>query len=494
MHTNPILYADFPDPDVIRVGSTYYMASTTMHVMPGCDILRSYNLCDGELACRVCPTLDGTPAQRLLDGDIYGQGMWAPSLRYHEGVFHILFVANDTRRSYHFTAPAVEGPWTEQPIEGFYHDPSILFDDDGRVYISHGNRRIRLTEMRPDLSGPLDGGFDEIIVRDGDSDAYPLGYEGSHLQKINGRYYLSLIHWPKQGSGRRTQAVYRAEDLRGPWQGGDVLDDDLGFHNRGVAQGGLIDTPDGRWYAMLFQDHGAEGRMPVLVPVRWEDGLPVFGPVPETIEAPDLRPGYACHPLVGSDDFAGDGLRDFWQWNHQPDDSLWALDSGAGTLTLRTGRVVADLEHAPNTLTQRTFGPRCACEVTVDASGLGNGDYAGLCALQGHFAQIAVCRQDGKLFLSMIARDEAEPQELAWLPLEGRQAQLRAEFDFADMKDEVRFLWRTDGDWQPLGPAHHLVYDLHHFMGVRVGLFCYSTRKSGGEAGFRDFRYRTADA
>lgn len=486
MHPNPILYADYPDPDVIRVEDTWYMASTTMHIFPGCDILRSYNLCDWELVCHAVPRLEGTPAQRLAEGDIYGRGMWAPSLRYAGGRFHVLFSVNDTHTTHHYSAPVASGPWEETPVAGFYHDPSLLFDDDGRVYIAHGNRDIRLTEMAPDLSAPLEGGFDQVIVRDADADQVPLGYEGSHLQKIGGRYFLSLIHWPKGGHGRRTQALFSAERPEGPWQGGDVLDDDLGFHNMGVAQGGLVDTPDGRWYAMLFQDHGAVGRLPVLTPVRFKDGLPRMESVPETVEAPDTRPCHVYPPLGGGDDFSGPALRDFWQWNHQPDDSLWRLEPEAGRLILRTGRVVTDLERAPNTLTQRTFGPACAFEVTVDASGLNNGDYAGLCALQARFAQIAVCRQDGRLFLSLIGRD-SETREQAWLPLEGRWARLRAEFDFRDMKDEVRFLWRTDGDWHPLGQPHQLVYDLRHFMGVRAGLFCYSTRKSGGEAAFSDF-------
>ncbi len=487
MHPNPILFADFPDPDVIRVGDTFYLATTTMHMMPGCDILRSWNLCDWEPVCHVFPALDGTPAQRLEEGSIYGQGMWAPSLRFHDGVFHVLFVANDTHRSYHFTAPAADGPWTEQPITGFYHDPSLFFDDDGRVYIAHGNRRIRLTEMLPDLSGPRPGGFDGIIVQDGPPEDFPLGYEGSHLQKINGRYFLSLIHWPKHGSARRTQALYHADSLHGPWQGGDVLDDDLGFHNRGIAQGGLVDTPDGDWFALLFQDHGAVGRVPVLLPVRWENGLPVFGPVPEAVDPPDLRPGHVYRPLAGDDDFSSPALRDFWQWNHQPDRRLYSLDPAEGTLTLHTGRVVPDLEHAPNTLTQRTFGPRCACEVTVDAADLAEGDHAGLCALQGHFAQINVCRQDSRFFLSVLAKD-GEVRESARIPLSGSRVELRAEFDFTDLRDTVHFLWRTAGDWRPLGPAHHLVYDLHHFMGVRAGLFCYATRQKGGRAAFRRFR------
>ncbi len=501
MRNDPMLWADYPDPDVIRVDDAWYMASTTMHMLPGCDLLRSYNLRDWELVCHVCPDLGGTPAQRLQEENIYGKGMWAPCLRYAHGQYHILFAANDTGRSYHFTAPLPEGPWTERPIEGLYYDASVLFDDDGRVCIAHGNRAIRLTEMKPDLSGPLPGGFDEVILRD--SDAIPLGYEGSHLQKIGGRYFLFNIHWPDTGTRRRTQAMHWADDLRGPWQGGDVLDDDMGFHNRGVAQGGLTDTPDGRWYAVLFQDHGAVGRCPVLVPVRFEDGLPVFEKPPAAILTPDTRPNHVYAPLSDSDDFSGEALRDIWQWNHQPDDSLWKLADGA--LTLKTGRVVTDLEQAPNTLTQRTFGPVCAFEATVDGSGLNNGDYAGLCALQGRFAQIAVCRQDGDMFLSVIERvkDEnpiasggevlsGEPEavrETAWLPLSGKRATLRAVFDFRDLRDEVAFFYRDGDAWKPLGPVHKLTYDLRHFMGVRAGLFCYSTRKAGGEARFEQVKF-----
>ena len=489
-HPNPVLWADCPDPDVIRVGDTYYMATTTMHVFPGGDILRSWNLCDWELVGHVFDTLEGTPAQKLREGNIYGQGMWAPCLRFRKGIFHLIFTSNDMHKSCHYTAERPEGPWTRVPMEGFWYDPSVLFDDDGRVYIAHGNREIRLTELTPDLSAPLPGGLDRVIVRDLPKEEMPLGYEGSHLQKIGGRYVLSLIHWPQASPAIRTQAVYTAETPEGPWTGGDVLRDDLGLSGCGVAQGGLVEGPDGHWYAMLFQDHGAVGRIPALVPVRWEDGKPVFGPVPAQIGAGDLRPGYAYAPLSGCDDFTAEALKPCWQWNHEPNPELVSLTPGR--LSLRTGSIVHDLEQAPNTLTQRTFGPTCSAEVTVDATNLVNGDYAGLCALQGEYAQLAVCRQDSQLFLCLLTRREGETREMAWVPLNAKSVRLRADFDFREGRDTVAFRWRTaesDDVWQPLGGPHILHYRLDHFMGVRVGLFCYATKKTGGEAGFSAFSF-----
>src|SRR5699024_6014568 len=152
---NPIIPLDYPDPDVIRVDDTYYMVSTSMYFMPGCEILRSYDLVNWEHACFAYDRLDSTKGQKLEDGEnIYGKGMWAGSLRYHNGLFHIVFAANDTRKTYLYTSPSVDEPWTKSEIEGFYHDASLFFDDDNRVYIIYGNRQVWLTELEEDLSGP----------------------------------------------------------------------------------------------------------------------------------------------------------------------------------------------------------------------------------------------------------------------------------------------------------------------------------------------------
>ena len=143
---NPIIWADYPDPDIIRVEDTYYMVSTTMHFMPGCVILRSYDLIHWEVATHVYNALDDTPGQKLEgEKQIYGKGMWAASLRYHKGKFYVCFVANDTHETYLFTASDINGSWERQIVEGFYHDCSLLFDDE-RVYIIYGNTEIHLTE------------------------------------------------------------------------------------------------------------------------------------------------------------------------------------------------------------------------------------------------------------------------------------------------------------------------------------------------------------
>jgi len=225
MYRNPIIWADDPDLDVIRVNDTYYMVSTTMHMMPGCVILRSYDLIHWETAVHVYDVLDGTPAHRLEGGrHIYGQGMWAGSLRFHKGKFYVVFAANDTHRTYLYTAVDIGGPWTKQYIDGFYHDCSLLFDDDDSAYLIYGNTDIYLTELEDDLSGPKPGGLHRIVVRE--KQEHHLGYEGAHLYQIDGRYYAFFIHIAK-ANGRRTQACYAADSLEGEFVGGDVFNDDI---------------------------------------------------------------------------------------------------------------------------------------------------------------------------------------------------------------------------------------------------------------------------
>lgn len=508
MGTNPIIGADFPDPDVIRVGGTYYMAGTTMHMMPGCVILRSYDLLHWEVATYVFDSLDDTPAQRLEDGkNIYGKGMWAASLRHHGGKFYVCFIANDTHKTYLYQSDKVEGPWKKQNIEGFYYDNSLLFDDDGRVYIVHGNTEIHLTELKPDLTGPKPGGLNRVIVRDGGK--ISLGYEGSHFYKINGKYYVFFIHWPATGLRRRTEACFVSDSLEGEFVGKDIFNDDIGFHNQGVAQGGLIDTPDGKWYAMLFQDHGAVGRIPVLVPVSWVNGFPVFGidgKVPKQIETVSTQPDYRYAPLSDSDDFGyrkdASGkihLKDCWQWNHTPDDAFWSVTEEPGHYRIRTSRICGDVCQALNTLTQRMVLPSCEAVVTLDGSGMKDGDVAGLCLLQGCYGFIALKKENGKFYLAMTSKEPDdgpstvpvnEPGvEKARIPVETPIVRLKVYGNFDDMADESEFFYENGEKWEKLGMTHKLSYRLDHFMGCRCGLFCYSTKNAGGTADFSKFRF-----
>ena len=222
------------------------------------------------------------------------------------------------------------------------------------------------------------------------------------------------------------------------------------------------------------------GRIPVLAPMRWENDFPVVPPLPESFRCGEVQ----VRPMVDSASLR-DGIGSVWQWNHEPHWELIHQDENG--LRLTTDRLVEQLPQSVNTLTQRTFGPSCAVEVTVDGTDLNAGDFAGLCALQGCFGQIALTRDESGFALAMTTH-EGEQVRVAW---SDAVAKLRAEFDFRD--DTVRFFYKDHG-WRPLGDAHRLYYLLDHFMGVRAGLFCYSTKQTGGSAVFADFVYHKEQA
>lgn len=529
---NPILKLDYPDPDVIRVGEIYYMVTTTMHFMPGGEILRSYDLVNWEHAAFVYDRLDSTPAQRLeQDQNIYGKGMWAASMRFHGGMFYVCFVANDTGKTYLYTAESIAGPWKKRCIEGFYHDCSLLFDED-KVYIAYGNKEIYITQLNEDLSAPLPGGLHRLAVSD---TGHPgLGYEGTHFYKINHKYYLFLIH-SLRDRWMRTEACFVADSIDGEFVGGDVLIDDRGYCNQGVAQGGIVDTPAGDWYAVLFQDHGAVGRIPVLVPVTWDADMPVFGKdgrIPAQFKLPCKKADYQMQPLVQCDDFKKPalseaqereqygcyGLKSIWQFNHEPDLRFVKADTEQGILWLTAGKCCQNLLQAANILTQRMHFPRCAGTVTVDARALKVGDYAGICALQGCYGMIAITRRDDGFYVVMRSRaadnaslqamseDNADGVEWEAAPVQQGIVHLKIEAEFMKMQDEARFFYaqpsadadcqdtvqRDTESWRQLGITHNLYFKMDHFTGCRFGLFVYATEETGGRAGFSAFQYHIA--
>lgn len=269
---NPVIWADVPDPSVIRVGDTYYMSSTTMHMNPGVPIMKSKDLVNWEIVNYVYDVLAGGDRQALSNGqNDYGRGSWASSLRYNDGIFYVTFSSQTVGKTFVFQTRDIEnGPWEKSTFD-FTHDMSLLFDD-GRVFLVHGGGDIRLIELTEDAKAIKRGGLNQIIIRNASIVAGPnvgLQAEGAHIHKINGKYYIFLITWPS--GGMRTQLCFRADKLTGPYEGKVVLADS------GIAQGGLVDTPDGDWYALLFGDRGAVGRIPYLIPVQWEDGWPVLG-------------------------------------------------------------------------------------------------------------------------------------------------------------------------------------------------------------------------
>jgi len=493
---NPIIWADVPDIAIIRVGKTYYMSSTTMHMSPGLPIMKSTDLVNWRMASYAYDTLADNEELRLENGkNAYGHGSWASSLRFHDGMFYAVTFSYTTGRTHIYTTRDPErGPWKATSFEPPMADPSLFFDDDGRVYMVYGSGRITLTELQPDLSGIKPGGVNKVIVENvnalfGD-DQGGLKGEGSQLFKINGRYYLFNIASP--GSRwARTVIVHRADTITGPFEGRIALDD------RGIAQGGLIDTPEGKWYAYLFKDNGAVGRIPYLVPVTWKDGWPVLGEngkAPMTLDIPAGGQGVSgVSGIVASDEFdRRPGTPDLplaWQWNHNPEPRFWSLAKRPGYLSFVTSRVVSTLPEAPNTLTQRTFGPRSSATTSIDVSGMKDGDYAGLAAFQRRYGFVGVKMSGGAKSLVMVSADSDNPEEIASVPLSGKTVHLKVECEFQPAPEVARFSYSLDGrSWTRIGRPSRLSYTVPHFMGYRFALFFYSTKTAGGRVDFDYYR------
>lgn len=487
---NPIIWADVPDVAVIRVGDTYYMSSTTMHMSPGLPIMKSKNLVNWTLVGYAYDRLVENDAMNLENGkNAYGAGSWASSLRYHNGTYYASTFSSTSGRTHIYTTQDIEkGPWKEISFAPSLHDHSLFFDDDGRVYMVYGGGDIRLAELKSDLSGLKEGGFHDIIIKNASAVAGPnigLPAEGSQMLKVHGKYYLMNITWPR--GGMRTQIIHRADKITGPYEGRVILQD------RGIAQGCLIDTPDGRWYAVLFEDNGAVGRSPWVVPVQWVDGWPVLGTngkAPDVLDIEDSGEGLSN--LVCSDEFdrePGKPLPLAWQWNHNPDNRFWSIGVRKGHLRLTTGRTDSSVLQVRNMLTQRTFGPVCSARTKLDTAGMKDGDCAGLIALQKRYGFVGVRMEQGAKSIVMVSAQSDNPQTMETIPLQQDIVYLRIDCDFRKRTDKAYFYYSLDGTtWTRIGSVLQMAYTLPHFMGYRFGLFNWAAQTPGGFVDFDYFR------
>lgn len=487
---NPIIFADVPDVAMIRVGDTYYMASTTMHMNPGIPVMKSKDLVNWEIINYAYDTLGEMDELSLINGKSnYGKGSWASSIRYHNGMYYIATYAQTTDKTYIFRTKDIEkGKWEKSEFKPGYHDCTLVFDK-GSAYLITGGGRLQIIELNEDLTGVKQGGVNQVLIENASAPTEPnmLKAEGSQLFIHDGKYYLFNISWPR--GGMRTVLVHRADNLLGPWEGRIALQD------KGVAQGSIIDTPDGRWFAYLFQDHGSVGRIPFLVPMKWVDGWPVMGEngkVPETLDLPankSLIPG-----IVNNDEFTrkkGEpALPLVWQWNHNPDNSLWSVTERPGYLRLKTARIDTLFLKSRNTLTQRTFGPACSGTTLLDVSKLKDGDFAGLVALQRKFGQVGVKVVGKSKYVYMVSNKTDQPTELQSIPLSQNKIYLKIDCDFRNRIDVARFFYSLDGKkWNVIGGSLKMEYTLmEHFMGYRFGLYNYSSKNPGGYADFDYFR------
>ena len=481
-YKNPVLNADYSDPDVIRVGRKYYMVASDFH-WTGMQVLESEDLVNWQLVSQVYRRFDYPGWDSNAH---YAGGSWAPSIRYHDGLFWVYFCTPD-EGLFMTTAENPRGPW--QPLHcvrqvAKWEDPCPFWDEDddlqsagGQAYLGrsrHGAGPIIVHKLSADGRQLLDDG---VTVYTG-----PVA-EGTKFLKRNGWYYLII---PEGGVGTGWQTVLRSRNIYGPYEKKVVLEQGSTDVN-GPHQGALVDTPDGQWWFLHFQETTPNGRVVHLQPVRWKDDWPLMGVdidgngIGEPVRVwtnpyPNSKPALPAT----SDDFNDRLLGLQWQWCHNPVDDHWSLTERKGYLTLHA--LPADsLKQCRSLLTQKVMGYQGEATLLLEAN-----------QTTGLRAGLALT---GKAFHAIGLSDEGVYTESA-----GRYTLLR--------RCKVKRLWlRVVIDSRH--NRHQLFYSLDgkryeaagspftlrpgYWKGIRVGLFAYTVSDSNATAYFDSFVYHVKE-
>jgi len=502
-YKNPVLFADYSDPDVIREGTNFYMVSSSFHYMPGIPILQSSDLINWKIIGHVFPRLDVSPAYSMQQGDRYGSGCWAPAIRFHNHRFYVYFPTPD-EGIFMSSAARAEGPWTS-PVrvisQGGLEDPCPFWDEDGSAYLIHGRcgaGPLILHRMSKDGTAVLDEG--KVIAVDAKN--VPV-LEGPKLYKRHGFYYIFA---PVGGVDGGSEAVLRSKNIYGPYDYKIVLSQGSTQIN-GPHQGGYVETPSGQGWFFHFQSRGAYGRIDHLEPVTWADDWPVMGepdpsgkaawsPQPSDAAAvigrgvpgpvgqpvlihakPDVPQGPIQTPQT-SDEFDGPDLGLQWEWNHNPVDEKWSLVQRPGFLRLQA-LPASDLLHARNTLTQMLADPEMEATTLLDTKAMADHQKAGLCMLCATPSWIGVVQEGGHrhIILQSGTREKAGPE------LVQDTIQLRVHIA-ADQT--ASYSYSLDGrEFIPIGAPTQIVFSW--WKGARPGLFSFNTDPSGSNLGTADF-------
>ncbi len=495
-YVNPILNADFPDCDVIRVNDTYYFLSTTMFHMPGATLLKSKDLVNWEYCANPLKQILNNEDYNLQNGkNHYSQGMWAGSLNYYKGKFYIYFPCSTwshDSQSVLLTATDPEGEWKDTRLKEAYHDPGWLFDEDGSLYVACGIGDIYVTQLNPTT-------FEKIsstkVISVGN------GCEGSHMYHIDDYYYIYATYGGTEGS----QTIFRSKSPMGPYEESA----DRVFKDQKIHQGALVQTQTGEWWTVLFRDAGSIGRIPYLEPVVWEDGWPVLGKAGRdvtekgtTYKKPNVGSSWPITSLPTNETFTGVRFGKQWEWNHNPDNNAWSMSRG--WIRLSTSGISPDLMQARNSLTQRipaytkanfsnagkaqydTYGT-----VKMAIGGMQEGDVAGLAVFQDPYALIGVKMEGGerRLYSARCAYSEYDwgqekdidypSEETLGDVVTADTIYLRTVLNFSTNK--CRFYYSYDNaTWTEFGQKLTMRYTLKIFVGQRFYLFNYATKENGG--------------
>jgi len=475
---NPVLYADYSDPEVIRVGDKYFMVCSEFANM-GMPVLESDDMVNWTIIGQVFSRLNFPEYDHFQR---YGRGSWAPALRFHDNRFYLYFCTPD-EGLFMSTATDPAGPWASlrQVHAGpRWEDPCPFWDEhDGQAYLGHsrtGAGPIIIHKMSADGTTLMDSG---VTVYTGPT------AEGTKIFQLDGYYYISI---PEGGVSKGWQTVLRSKNIYGPYEKKVVLERGTTGIN-GPHQGALVATPAGQWWFYHFQSDGAMGRVLHLEPVLWQDGWPLIGAdidhngIGEPVyvwKKPDIAGEHPIRAPQTDDEFSGSRLGLQWESNHNPVPSAWSLTQKPGWLCLNA--LQADsFFHARNTFTQKIMGTTGTVTVRLDPAGMADGQQAGLCAMSSIYALVGLRKKEGHLWLFF--DDGKSPQEL----------QLRSGIVYLKMQLRIKegpnqCLYSTDGKtWEPVGSPFETKFGF--WKGTRIGLFSYNTLRDGGTAAFDWFHY-----
>ncbi|KAJ3030597.1 hypothetical protein HDV00_008842 [Rhizophlyctis rosea] len=481
--TNPVLWEDLADLDIFRVNDVYYYSASTMHYSPGAPVLRSYDLVNWEYIGHSVPVLDWSSKYSLQSGQrAYVKGIWASTMRYRasNGLFYWIGCI-EFSKTYVYTAPSATGPWTKSStINTCYYDAGMLIDEDNTMYVAYGSTTINVAQLSAD-------GLSQVKTQAVYTAPSSMGaIEGSRFYKINGAYYI-FVTKPANG-----QYILRATSPWGPYTAKQVLlNMGTPISGGGVPhQGGLVQTQNGNWYYMAFVDSYPGGRVPVLAPITWgSDGFPtittVNGAWGSSYSYPLSQHTLPAH--TGTDTFSGTALSPQWEWNHNPDTTLFSVNNG---LNLNTATVTGDLYSARNTLTHRILGPTSSATIYLSYSNMKDGDRAGLALLRDTSAWIGIQNTGGAFRISFwtgLTMDTnwntaSAGSETASATLNGGTGVwLRVHADIRPGSGRVgTFYYSTDGaSFKQLGSLT-LNSNWQFFMGYRYAIFNYATKALGG--------------
>jgi beta-xylosidase len=488
-YKNPVLYADYSDPDVIRSGSDFYLVASSFNASPGIPVLRSRDLVGWQLVGHV---FDVQEPRATYAAPAHGGGAWAPAIRKHGGLFYVYWSDADSG-IFVATAKDPAGPWSKPELvkaaKGWI-DPCPFWDDDGKAYLVSAFAPSRtgikstlvLSKLRDDGKRVLDEG---VIIFDGHQ-KHPT-IEGPKFYKHGGYYYIAA---PAGGVPQGWEVALRSKSPYGPYEDKVVLAQGSTSIN-GPHQGGWVDTPKGEFWFLHFQDRGVYGRVVHLEPMKWVDDWPVIGDAGEPVTThrkPDVSKSAPVTPAE-SDEFDGAKLGLQWQWQANAE-SGWALPApNTGVLRLTCAEPRSELKNlwdAPNLLLQKFPGPAFTVTTKLEFTALSDGERAGLVVFGTDYATLALERRGAELVVEQSvckgASSGGREKELAFLHAPSNTVFLRAHVVEGGRTD---FSFSDDGEtFAALGEPFQA--QPGRWVGAKVGLFAQLGVERSRESGYAD--------